>query len=99
MAKKYSASSARGMRARRNAKVIPDSKIDFSDISELSDEQLKGMKRVGRPLLGTAPRKLIAVRIDPIVLNRLKSKAKAEGKGYQSLINEVLSKYVKKKAA
>lgn len=99
MAKKPFGSSARGMRAKKNAKIIPDCKIDFSDIPELSDKQLKGMKRLGRPLLGAEPRKLVAVRLDPVVLNGLKSKAKREGKKYQSLINEILAKYVKKNAA
>ncbi len=98
MAKKYSGSSVRGMRTKKNAKVIPDHKIDYSDIPALSDEQLKSMKRIGRPLLGSEPRKLVAVRLDATVLNSLKHKAKKEGKKYQSLINEILAQYVKKKA-
>ena len=98
MAKKHSALSAQGARAKKNVKVIPDHKIDFSDIPELSDQQLKSVKRLGRPLLGVGPRKLISVRIDPLVLDQLKSKAKQEKKPYQTLINEVLAKYARKKA-
>lgn len=46
--KKLSDSSARSKRAARNVRHIPDSQIDFSDISELSDEQLASMRRIGR---------------------------------------------------
>lgn len=99
MAKRFSGSSVRGMRAKKSAKTIPDREIDFSDIPELSDAQLDGMKRVGRPLLGASPRKQIAVRIDPKVLMRLRQEAKKSGKGYQTLINEILAKHVGKKAA
>jgi len=99
MAKKSSASSVRGARAKKNVNTTRDESIDFSDIPELSDAQLKGMKRLGRPLLGAAPRELVAIRIDPFVLEKLKKKAKQNGKGYQTLINEVLAKFVRKKAA
>src|SRR4051812_32361800 len=99
MAKKSSASSARDQRVKKSAKHTPDRKIDFSDIPELSDEQLASMKKLGRPLLGSAPRKQIAVRIDPVVLARLREEAKRKGTKYQSLINEILAKHVGKKAA
>ena len=96
MARKSFGSSARGSRARKSAKPIPDRKIDFSDIPELSDRQLQSMKRLGRPLLGEAPRKLVAVRIDPEVLDRLRQEAKEKDTGYQTLINDILAKHVKK---
>lgn len=99
MGKKSSASLARGRRAKKNVKTIPDSKIDFSDIPELSEEQLRVMKRLGRPLLGSAPRKLIAVRIDESVLMSIRQEAKEKGTGYQTLINEILAKYVRRRAA
>ena len=35
---------------------MPKRKIDFSDIPELSDEQLSNMRRIGRPPLGRAAR-------------------------------------------
>jgi len=54
------------------------------------------MKRLGRPLLGEAPRKLVAVRIDPEVLDRLRQEAKEKDTGYQTLINDILAKHVKK---
>lgn len=99
MAKKSLGLSVQGQRVKKSARAIPDHKIDFSDFPELSEAQLKSMKKVGRPLLGSAPRKMIAVRIDPKVLDELKRTAKRSGKAYQSLINEILGKFVKKKAA
>ena len=99
MTKKSTGLSARGMRARKSGKSIPDSRIDFSDIPELSDKQLRKMKRVGRPLLGSEKRQLIAIRIDPQVLKKIKKHAEEHGTGYQTLINEILGKYIKNRAA
>jgi len=53
MAKKPSASSAHGKRAARNVRHIPNSQIDFSDIPELSDEQLAAMRRISKSPEGT----------------------------------------------
>jgi uncharacterized protein (DUF4415 family) len=75
---------------------MPDSKIDFSDIPEMNDKQLKQFKRVGRPLIGSSARLMIAIRIDPETLVHLKDQAKEHGKGYQTFINEILKEYVKK---
>ncbi len=99
MAKKSTALSARGTRAKRNGKSIPDSQIDFSDIPELNDVQIRKMKRVGRPLLGREKRQLIAIRVDPQVLKKIKKHAEEHGTGYQTLINEILGKYIKTRAA
>lgn len=96
MAKKSSVSSVQGTRAKKSAKVIPDRDIDFSDIPEMSDEQLGSMKRMGRPLFGERPRKLVAVRIDPQVLDSLRHEAEKKDTGYQTLINEILARHVKK---
>lgn len=68
--------------------------IDFSDLPEMSDEQLRSMRRVGRPPLGTTARQMIAIRIDPQVLVALQREAKRRGLGYQSLINQLLAKSV-----
>ena len=57
------------------------------------------MKRVGRPPLGTDARQLIAIRIDPEVLEKIRKAASKVGKGYQTLINEILAKYANKKSA
>jgi len=75
-----------------------DSQIDFSEISELGGKQLKSMKRVGRPPLGRATKQLIALRLEPGVIEQLKALAEKEGMGYQTLINEVLQRYLKKSA-
>jgi uncharacterized protein (DUF4415 family) len=54
------------------------------------------MRRVGRPPLGTAARRLIAIRIDPQVLDAVRREAKRRGRGYQSLINDLLAKHVRR---
>lgn len=71
-------------------------RIDLSDIPEASDEQLGAMRRVGRPPLGGAARRLIAIRVDPEVLERLRSEAQRRKIGYQTLINQVLAEYTRK---
>ena len=55
-----------------------DKAIDFGDIPELGDQ----------------PRQLIAIRVDRDVLMRLQLEAERLGKGYQTLINEILADYV-----
>jgi uncharacterized protein (DUF4415 family) len=70
--------------------------IDFSDIPEMSPAQLRAMRRVGRPPLGAAARRLIAIRIDPQVLEAVRREAKQRGLGYQSLINDLLAKHVRR---
>ena len=95
---KRSVSSARRGRvvvsARRTSR-----KIDFSDIPDSSPEQLKAMRRVGRPPIGDAPRQLVAIRLDVGVLDRFRKEAKRRGVGYQTLINEVLAKHVRRDVA
>ena len=97
---KRSASSARGVRAvRKGPRTRVARPIDFSDIPEASDEQLRAMRRVGRPPLGDAARRLIAIRVDPEVLDRFRKEAKRRKVGYQTLINQVLAEYVEKHVA
>ena len=94
--------SARDKRVARNAKHMPDSRpyreIDFSDIPESADEELKGARRVGRPRTGRA-KQLIAIRIDPRLLTQLRRLAAKQSKPYQTLIHELLEKAAKGKAA
>jgi uncharacterized protein (DUF4415 family) len=96
--RKRSESSARGGRA---AASVPRTqrKIDFSDIPDSSAEQLKAMRRVGRPPLRDEPRQLIAIRVDPGVLNQFRKEARRRHVGYQTLINEVLAAHVRKDVA
>lgn len=91
MKKKSSVSSVRGKRAARSARHIPDSQIDFSDIPELTDQQLKRMRRIGRPTTGMG-KQLIAIRLSPRLLAALRQLAAKRGKPYQTLIHELLEK-------
>ena len=70
---------------------MPDSKIDFSDIPESTDEDLRRAHRVGRPASGTA-KQLIAIRLSPKLLNQLRKMAAKQRKPYQTLIHELLEK-------
>jgi uncharacterized protein (DUF4415 family) len=95
MSKRF-ASSAHGGRAAKSAqRTTIRRKNDSSDIPELSDDQLRAMRRVGRPPLGSATRRLIAIRLDPQVLARFRSEAKRRNVGYQTLIHRVLADYVR----
>ncbi|HET9846758.1 MAG TPA: BrnA antitoxin family protein [Nitrospira sp.] len=91
MKRKRSGSSARGKRVARNVRHRPDSQIDFSDISESTDEELRRARRVGRPTSGTA-KHLIAIRLSPTLLAQLRKMAAKQGKPYQTLIHEILQR-------
>ncbi|HQY57893.1 MAG: BrnA antitoxin family protein [Nitrospira sp.] len=65
--------------------------LDFSDIPEVRDAELKRMRRVGRPASGMA-KQLIAIRLSPKLLSQLRKMAAKQGKPYQSLIHELLAK-------
>jgi uncharacterized protein (DUF4415 family) len=54
------------------------------------------MKRVGRPPLGAAPRRAVSIRLDPTVLEWLKARAAAKGQPYQSLINDILARAMRR---
>ena len=95
---KRSGSSVRGERADASVRR-PRRRIDYSDIPESSPEQLKAMRRVGRPPLGSEPRRLIAIRVDPRVLESFRKEARRRRVGYQTLINEVLAKHTRKDVA
>src|SRR5436190_23168094 len=95
---KRSVSSARGARAAGSARRTTG-KIDYSDIPDSSSDQLKAMRRVGRPPLGDEPRQLIAIRVDPGVLDQFRKEARRRRVGYQTLINEVLAQHVRKDVA
>ena len=91
MAKKRFVSSPRAVRARKNAKPTQDEEIDFLDIPESTDEELRRPRRVGRPKSGNA-KHLIAIRISPRLLAQLRCLATKRGKPYQTLIHELLEK-------
>jgi uncharacterized protein (DUF4415 family) len=47
--------------------------------------------------MGDSPRQLIAIRIDPDVLETVRREAKDREIGYQTLINDVLARYVRER--
>lgn len=57
----------------------------------LLDEQLRTMRRVGRPPLGTDARQFIAIRLDPEYLRELRKEATRCNVRYQTLVNRVLA--------
>lgn len=95
---KRSGSAARGGRAGTSARRTTR-KIDYSDIPEASDDQLKTMRRVGRPPIGEEPRRLIAIRVDPSVLESFRKEARRRHVGYQTLIHEVLAEHIRNRVA
>ncbi len=58
-------------------------------------------KRLGgrRPLNPAGKRQMIAVRLDPEVLEALKHEADSRNMGYHTVINNVLASYVRRRAA
>jgi uncharacterized protein (DUF4415 family) len=96
---KRSASSVRAARVVKNATRTPKPRIDFSDIPASSPEQLRAMRRVGRLPLGERSRQLIAIRVDPDVLDKFRQEARRRRVGYQTLMNEALAEHVRKDVA
>lgn len=94
--KTISESSVRDWRIDKKKSATKRKKIDYSDIPPLSQEQLVSMRRIGRPPLGDEPRQLIAIRLDPKVLRWLKAVAGKRRVPYQSLINDLLAREMKK---
>lgn len=64
--------------------VGDDSHINFADIPRLTREQLAGMVRLRD---ARRPKVAVSVRLDPQVLDWLKSK----GKGHLTRINDILA--------
>lgn len=95
-AKKSRGSSVQGRRAAAKGGDTSKRRIDYSDIPELTDAQLASMKRVGRPPLGDAPRKAVSIRLDQGVLEWIKRRAAAKDQPYQSLINEILARAMRR---
>jgi uncharacterized protein (DUF4415 family) len=91
MATKRFVSSPRAARARKNGKPMQSAPIDFSDLPESANEELKRARRVGRPKTGNA-KQLIAIRISPRLLAQLRRLAAKRDKPYQTLIHEFLEK-------
>ena len=77
---------------------MPDSKLDLSDIPESTSGELRRARRVGRPASGNA-KQLIAIRIAPRVLAKLRRLASKQNKPYQTFIHELLEEAVSKRVA
>jgi predicted DNA binding CopG/RHH family protein len=91
MTKKAFASSARLKPAAKNVGHTSDRRIDFSHIPQSTDAELRRARRVGRPKTGNA-KQLIAIRIAPSLLARLRRLAAKRSKPYQTLIHELLER-------
>jgi predicted DNA binding CopG/RHH family protein len=98
MARKRFASSARAKRVAKSGKLTPSSSVDFSDIPESTDAELRRARRVGRPTTGKA-KQLIAIRIAPRLLTQLRRLAAKQSKPYQTLIHELLERAATKQVA
>ncbi len=81
---------------------MADRWIDFSDIPESTDEELKRARRVGRPRgrpKTAHAKQLIAIRIDPRLLGQLRRLAAKQSKPYQTFIHELLERAAKRRVA
>ncbi len=92
MKRKSSGSSAHDRRARKSARHLPDSQIDFSDIPALEDDELGRARKVGRPPHGESAKQLIALRVDPDLLRQLRAVASSKGVPYQTFIHRILER-------
>ena len=72
-------------------------RVDFSDIPESSAAELRRARRAGRPKSAHA-KQLIAIRIDPRLLARLRRLAQRRQKPYQTLIHELLERATNRRA-
>ncbi len=71
---------------------MDDREIDYSDIPELTDEQLKQFKRVNKPLT-----RKVTINLNENVIVYFKEQANATGIPYQTLINLYLTDCANKK--
>jgi len=95
MAKKQPALSARDTHQKGSAKHISDREIDFSDIPESTPDELRRAVRVGRPATGQA-KQMIAVRIAPTLLAKIRKMAAKREIPYQTLLHNLLEEAVAK---
>jgi predicted DNA binding CopG/RHH family protein len=98
MTRKAPGSSARGKQRRPSVTYMPDDELDLVDIPELTPDEMRRARRVGRPATGNA-KMLIAIRIAPRVLAGLRRAAAKQHKPYQTYIHELLEKAVSKRVA
>ncbi len=98
MAKKELESLAQGKHQEKKEISTKKKKIDFSDIPELTNRELKMARRVGRPQSDNA-KQMIAFRINPKLLMKLRKLAKKQNRPYQTIMHELLELSVKRVAS
>ncbi len=98
MARKRSESSVQDRRQSANERHISDEDIDFSDIPESTADELKRAARIGRPTTGHA-KQMIAFRIAPTLLAKIRKLAAKKQTPYQTLLHELLEDAVDRRAA
>lgn len=59
----------------------------------MANKQLTTAKKVGRPKQ-ISTKQLIAIRLEPALLERIKKLAEKKGRPYQSLIHDILEEAV-----
>jgi uncharacterized protein (DUF4415 family) len=76
--------------------AMTDKDIDFSDIPELTDEQLKAMRPTREliPALSGSSKEAVTVQLDSDIVQFLKSRADAIDANLQTLINATLRDYM-----
>ena len=79
-----------------SAEDILNSSIDFSDIPDSTQEELKRAVRVGRPSSGKA-KQMIAIRIAPSLLAKIRKLAAKRETPYQTLLHELLEDAMKER--
>lgn len=97
MTKKISVSSAQGRQTTKRRKPTLGSLIDYSDIPASTPGELKKAFESREKRKKTA-KQLIAIRIAPQVLHKLRKLAVIKSKPYQTLIHEILEKATKRVA-
>ncbi len=76
-----------------------DHDIDFSDLPQLTATQLRSARRVGRPPVGGSTKQMIAIRIQPDVLDALDALRKQAARRklpYQTHIHDILARAAKR---
>ncbi len=83
--------------AQRTAGILQILRSISANIPELTDAELASARRIGRPRTGQA-KQLIAFRIDPALLAKLKRLKARKKRPYQTLLHEILDSAIKKAA-
>jgi uncharacterized protein (DUF4415 family) len=76
--------------------AMGDHEIDFSEIPELTAEQLQAMQPTAEliPALKKQPKEYVTIPVDAAVIDFFKQKASTDDIPYQTLINAVLRDFV-----